>query len=448
MNRLPVVVIWVGLLMGCAMLTGSPARAVATKRVSGNLVFWDQSRGFAAIVANADLFSEVSPFWYRVQADGRIVPYTTASGATYEDQAILSFLRTNGILVIPTVANILDGVWDGAVVSKIIADPQLSATNISGLVNLAITSGYDGIDLDYENLRASDRPAFTAFVQNLAAALHAHGKLLTVNVYAKTSEPGTWDGPRAQDWWAIGQVADQVRIMTYEYSWSTSPPGPISPVNWVNEVISFATSEIAAEKIMQGVPFYGYDWIGQRGTDLVWNQAMGLANQHGAAIMWDSASASPWFEYGSDPSRHTVWFENGSSVDAKLQVTRLYNIGGVTLWRLGGEDPTNWAALRARFGGVSPGPDVTPPVVAITSPADGAWLARKQRIDAQATDDVRVSRVDFYVNSSLLATDTTSPYSASWNTQRASRGANLIEAIAYDPSGNSASARVTVFSRR
>ena len=213
------------------------------------------------------MFSEISPFWYRVLADGRVVPYTTGSGASYEDPAILAFLRSRGILVIPTVANIINGVWDGGLVSKVIADPQLRAVNLNALVNLAVAGGYDGIDLDYENLRASDRAAFSSFVQQLAGALHAQGKLLTVNVYAKTSEPGTWDGPQAQDWWAIGQAADQVRIMTYEYSWSTSPPGPIAPVNWVNNVIGYATSQIAPGKILQGIPFYGYDWVGQQGTE-------------------------------------------------------------------------------------------------------------------------------------------------------------------------------------
>ena len=437
-----------GLFAVCALLAGSPARAVVAKRVSGNLVFWDQARGFDSIVANADVFSEISPFWYRVLADGRIVPYTTAAGASYVDPAILAFLRSRGILVIPTVANIIDGVWDGALVSKVIADPQLRASNLNALVNLAVTGGYDGIDLDYENLRASDRAAFTSFVQQLASTLHAQGKLLSVNVYAKTSEPGTWDGPQAQDWWAIGQVADQVRIMTYEYSWSTSPPGPIAPVTWVNDVIAYATSQIPPAKILQGVPYYGYDWVGQRGTDLVWTQAKDLASRFGVPVMWDDASASPWFEYVSGSARHTVWFENGSSVGAKLDVTRAHDLGGIAVWRLGGEDPANWSVVRARFGGAPPASDTTPPRVSIISPADGAWLARKQRIEAQATDDVRVSRVEFYANGSLLSVDTSSPYVATWNTQRANTGANLIETIAHDSSGNRATARVTVYARR
>ena len=449
MIRIPTIVAWVVLVVVCALPAGSAARAVVAKRVSGNLVFWDQARGFNSIVANADVFSEISPFWYRVLADGRIVPYTTSSGASYVDPTILSFLRSRGILVIPTVANIIDGVWDGALVSRIIADPQLLAGHVSALVNLTVAGSYDGIDLDYENLRASDRAAFTSFVEQLATALHAQGKLLTVNVYAKTSEPGTWDGPQAQDWWAIGRAADQVRIMTYEYSWSTSSPGPIAPVNWVNDVIGYATSQITPGKILQGIPFYGYDWVGQRGTDLVWTQAMDVATRFGVSVRWDSVSASSWFEYVSGGARHTVWFEDGSSVNAKLDVTRIHDVGGIAIWRLGGEDPANWSAVRAQLGDGTPLPaDVTAPTVTIISPADGALLAKKQRIDAQAIDDVRVARVEFYVNGSLLGTDTSSPYSVTWNTQSAKRGANVIEAVAYDSSGNSASARVTAYTRR
>jgi spore germination protein len=240
------------------------------ERVSGNLVFWDQTRGFETIVANRDLFTEISPFWYRVLSDGRVVPYVDAWGATYEDPAIVAFLKSNGILVIPTVANVVDGMWDGALVGRIIRDPQLTRTNVDALVSLAVSKGYDGIDLDYEDLAASDRIAFTAFVTSLAQGLHAQGKLLTVNVYAKTSEPGTWEGPRAQDWQAIGAVADQVRIMAYEYHWSGSGPGPIAPIDWVRDVLAFARSTIPAGRIVHGVPLYGYDWGKGPGVDHVW----------------------------------------------------------------------------------------------------------------------------------------------------------------------------------
>lgn len=426
-----------------AALSFSTMQASLTKRVSGNLVFWDQARGFEAIIANADVFSEISPFWYRVEADGSVVPYTTEWGTSYEDPTIVSFLRAQRILIIPTVANIVDGVWNGPLASGIISDPALTAVNINALVQLAVTKGYDGIDLDYENLAASDRTAFTDFVRQLAVALHAQGKLVAVNVYAKTSEPGTWDGPQAQDWWAIGQAADQVRIMTYEYHWSRSGPGPISPIGWVNDVLGFARSIIPAQKIMQGVPLYGYDWVGQSGVDHVWGENMALANQHGATINWDASSASPWFEYTASRTRHTVWFENGASTDAKLQAHNAFDVGGVTLWRLGGEDPLTWSAVRARLGSGGGGLDSIPPAITIVSPVDGASLVKKQKIEALASDNLGIARVEFYVNDVLFRTDTTAPFVVYWNTQPAASGTYVIRAVAYDTSGNSATALVT-----
>jgi spore germination protein len=447
MSQRPVtgILLRAGIGVVAVALLGPAASASLQRRVSANLVFWDQNRGFDTIIANADVLSEVSPFWYHVGADGRILPYRTEAGATYEDSSIPLFLRGRGILVIPSVTNIVDGVWDGALVSRIIDDPVLAAANISNLVQLAVNNSYDGIDLDYENLAASDRGAFSAFVTQLANALHAKGKLLTVNVYAKTSEPGSWDGPIAQDWSVIGAAADQVRIMTYEYHWSTSGPGPIAPIDWVGQVLSFARTVIPPAKIMQGVPFYGYDWVGQSGVPIVWKEAVGLAAQYGAAINWDPNSASPWFAYGVRKSQHTVWFENAASVDAKLALTAAHNIGGVTLWRLGGEDPDAWLALRSRFGGVAPPADTVPPSVYVISPANGAQLQRKQRIQAEATDSVAVTRVEFYVNGALLSSDTTAPYVVYWNTNRALDGANLIVAVAYDAAGNSNAAQVTAY---
>lgn len=426
------------------MAWGPTLQADLRTRVSGNLVFWDQARGFEAIMANSDIFSEISPFWYRVIADGRVVPYATVSGATYEDPAIVSFLRANGILVIPTVANIIDGVWDGPAVSRIIHDPTLSAANIHALVQLAAGKGYDGIDLDYEDLALSDRTAFTAFVARLAAALHAQGKLLTVNVYAKTSEPGTWSGPQAQDWRAIGEAADQVRIMAYEYHWSGSGPGPIAPINWVRDVLAFARTVIPAHKITHGLPLYGYDWVGQSGTALVWEEAVALASRYGSTVNWDSQSMSSWFEYMDRKTGHTVWFESGASIDAKLQVSSAYGAGGVALWRLGGEDPATWAALRGQFGGGGV-PDSVPPAVTITGPLDGASVAKKQTIAALATDDVGVARVEFYVDGRLIGSDTAAPYTASWNAQPASRGPHVITAVVYDTSGNSGMTSITVY---
>lgn len=90
------------------------------------------------------------------------------------------------------------------------------------------------------------------------------------------------------------------------------------------------------------------------------------------------------------------------------------------------------------------GPDTTPPTVDITSPTDGATVSDTITIEASASDNVAVDYVEFYVDGSLLGTDTTSPYQASLDTTTLSDGSHSITAKAYDTSGNTAEDSITI----
>lgn len=81
--------------------------------------------------------------------------------------------------------------------------------------------------------------------------------------------------------------------------------------------------------------------------------------------------------------------------------------------------------------------DDTAPVTSITSPANGASVSGTVNVDVTATDNVGVTRVELFVNGTLLSTDTTAPYSFSWDTTAAGSGNYSLQAIAYDAAGNS-----------
>ncbi len=80
--------------------------------------------------------------------------------------------------------------------------------------------------------------------------------------------------------------------------------------------------------------------------------------------------------------------------------------------------------------------DATPPSVTLTAPAEGATVTGSVSLTANATDNVGVTKVEFYDNSSLLATDSSSPYSATFNSASVPNGSHLIIARAYDAAGN------------
>ncbi len=91
--------------------------------------------------------------------------------------------------------------------------------------------------------------------------------------------------------------------------------------------------------------------------------------------------------------------------------------------------------------------DLTAPTASITTPSSGATVAGTVTISVSASDNVGVSRVEFYVDDSLAYTDTTSPYDFNWDTTTAGDGSHALSAKAYDTvdnMGQSESVSVTV----
>jgi YD repeat-containing protein len=97
-------------------------------------------------------------------------------------------------------------------------------------------------------------------------------------------------------------------------------------------------------------------------------------------------------------------------------------------------------------GAPPPTGDTTPPTVTITAPSSGATVSSTVTVTATASDNVGVAGVQFFVGTTPLgAEDTSSPYSAAWNTTTAANGSHRLTAVARDAAGNRrTSAEVTV----
>lgn len=284
---------------------------------------------------NAGVIDEINFAWHHLQANGAI------EGAVQSEQG-LEAARKLGLRVVPSIAN---AGFSREVVLQAIGDPAARAKHIGDLLALVQENGFDGLDIDYESLAAEDRTAFTAFIEELAAALHGQGKLLSIAVHAKSTDAGTWDGPAAQDWARLGAAVDEFKIMTYDNHWSTSAAGPIAPIDWVDEVLTYAATVVPPEKTYVGIHFYGYDWIGNTAQDLDWQQVRKRIEQSQAQVQRDE-SGEAWFTY--DDGRHTVYFADAASVRAKLEAVfaRHPKLAGIAIWRLGNEDPQVWAVIR------------------------------------------------------------------------------------------------------
>ncbi len=329
--------------------TPPPASATAAPipppPVIASIPYWDLGPGASAIAASPSRIDEISPWVYNIGPDGSVVT-TIPPQDTATANAATATLRAQDAPIMPSVSNYAGDDFSYDAVAPVLHDPATMARNIASITQLAVSQNDAGIALDYEELQAGDRTAFTTFVQQLAASLHAAHKTLAVSLFAKTDDAGTDPRDAAQDYAAIGAAADQVWLMTYDYHWDTSPPGPVAPAGWVHDVLAYATTLIPPQKLSVGLDTAGYDWVGNQGQVISYTQAMQLASSHGAAVQVDPTSQSPWFRY-TDPNgtAHEVWFEDAASAQVKRSVAASFGVNSVFLWMYGPPDPALWSQL-------------------------------------------------------------------------------------------------------
>lgn len=251
---------------GVLLPVSSDAATAPTPRpiVSGWGYFGStSSSAMTSLAANADLFTDVSPFWYAATWSGTSSAVRPASYAANR-ATVLPALRATGVKVLPTIT---DGMPSRRM-AAVMANPTTRASFVAQIVAVVTANGYDGIDLDFEGFAFNDgsstwtstRPAWVAFVGSLASALHAKHRLLSITVPAGTATSSDSTGYWVYAWSSVGRLADRVRIMAYDYS--PSRPGPIAPFPWVERVVAHAVTQIPAGKISIGVPTYGRDWLG------------------------------------------------------------------------------------------------------------------------------------------------------------------------------------------
>ena len=185
-----------------------------------------------------------------------------------------------------------------------------------------------------------DRDLFTAFVRELRVRMNEEGYLVSVALAPKTSaeQPGLlYEG---KDYEGLGEAANQVLLMTYEWGYRYGPPMAVAPLNKVRQVVEYALTEIPSEKILLGVPNYGYDWIlpfmrGESQAVTIGHvEAVQIAISNSAVIEFDGTAQSPYFTYERDNVRHEVWFEDVRSLSAKYSLIKEYNLRGMAVWQI------------------------------------------------------------------------------------------------------------------
>ena len=231
-----------------------------------------------------------------------------------------------------------------------------------------------GIDIDLEKGGAASNATAAEQVFRQVAAV-AHGRGLKC---AAALPPLTATGSVGGEDWVryrqLGAILDHVEIMSYDFAWRGSAPGPTSPGYWMRNVYNWATSQIVPSKISWGLPLYAYFWNiseysdhpqGWRGTSGPFYAAYGIMSGH---LALDGTFANPagsgnfdrigWIVYRHVDSQ-MCWgliecydfvevegYESARGVTFGSYETKGYAIrpgqpGGIPIWSIADNGPGN-----------------------------------------------------------------------------------------------------------
>lgn len=244
-----------------------------------------------------------------------------------------------------------DGSFNNYLVKIAVEDPKVQENLIQNLLFTVQDRGYAGVDVDFEYILPEDKFAYTEFVRHLREVLNPYGLTVSVALPPKTSAIQGGVLFAGIDFPLLGANADKVFLMTYEWGYTYGPPMAVAPLNKVREVLDYAVTEIPGEKILMGIPNYGYDWQlpfikGTSAAKLIGNvEAVQIAAQNNSQILFDEEAQSPFFHYWKDGIEHEVWFEDVRSIQAKLLTASEYGFLGVGYWNLMRPFRANWLLL-------------------------------------------------------------------------------------------------------
>lgn len=297
----------------------------------------------SSLKENSESITGIATFTYKVDTQGNLI-------GTVPREA-LKISRKKDIEALALIHNLSSSGFNRQLIHSILTDSDLRAKTISNIYKTLIKQGYDGVNIDFENVSPKDREALSIFMEELGVKLSRDGLKVTMSVPAKTWDSPTNEWSGAFDYNRLSNAVDRLMLMTYDEHWLGGSPGPVASQQWVEKVVNYSTTVAPKEKLLLGVGNYGYDWIVGKGghKSVPAKKATSLAADYSSEIQWDDASQTPYFNYWKDRMKHVVWFESTHSAARKLDLVNQYNLKGIAIWKLGFELPSFWDMIWGKF---------------------------------------------------------------------------------------------------
>jgi len=276
------------------------------------------------------------------------------------DRDFVDAMHERGVKVVPFLSNH----WDRSLGRKAL---QNQVSLVSQLVSAVSQYGFDGVNIDIENLTHDDRDQYTSFIRLLRQSMPPDK---TVSIAVAANPYGVYYGwAGSYDYKALGEICDYIMIMAYDEHYYGSKPGPVASSSFTENSLKYALKMIPPEKLLLGVPFYGRYWkegASKGGSGITCYDAESLINKYKSMVSYDNSTQTAkavvtigandpkpvvWGGVVLGAGTYTIYYDSDQSLRYKLSLVQKYNILGTGSWCLGQESLKTWDFYKKWLNG-------------------------------------------------------------------------------------------------
>jgi spore germination protein YaaH len=259
-------------------------------------------------------------------------------------------------------------------IRALLASPTSRERAIFTISQLVASYPFSGVQLDLEYAGTVDdslRANYVTFVKDLNESLGKQDKGIELSVAMFGSAASKYT------FWDVENLAEHIDffiVMAYDYHIrSSTVVGPVAPIfgkgtgRWENDVVSNMRDllkVVQPDKILLGIPFYGYEWTStsdelgaatfpQSGATATYKRVLSILEdpEIKAQERWDEDALSPYVTYKEAGQTQFIYYENTRSLSYKLDFVDQLGLRGIAIWALGyeGNREELWKTIDQKF---------------------------------------------------------------------------------------------------
>lgn len=232
----------------------------------------------------------------------------------------------------------------------VLTDDKKRNELVKSISDSAKKYGFEGVNIDFENMYSEDKDYFSVFIKELSDQLHKNNIILSVDV-TKINK-GSLFYSMCYDRKKLCEYADYIILMAYDQFPRTSKTaGPVSSIPWTEDAINGILEEVPKEKLILGIPFYTRKWETKDGEvvncpAVSMDETLSLANVNNSKIIEDKETQLNYFEFIENEHLVKIWLEDESSVLKRCNLASKFNLAGLACWSLGYESESVKEVLK------------------------------------------------------------------------------------------------------